>query len=294
MGIIKKDLRYRFLYQYNKTDNTKYLEIKYPLTIDFFIQRGAGRNNASFVIYNLNESSTSIMQKNTYDVAVWQNVLFEVGYTTNFSLRFVGYVTEAYTIKVGEDIKTIINCNVDGYAMNNGFVNAKFSAGTSYNEIAKYIINASGYPVFFFNSNYLNNFFINKDTTFTGRPLNILKKLLQNDFSTDLQRINIEQQILSFDSSLMKKEKSKVFIINADAGMITIPKMLSALVEVEMILEPTINIGDIVFLSGQFITKFNGYYKVLEIIEKGTITKTATSQGNTTLLRLIGFNGSLI
>jgi hypothetical protein len=290
----KFNLRYRFLFRHDKDNAEKFIEIKYPFRLDFLIQRGSMTNTANFVIYGLSEENADIMQQSYVDMDIWKNAICELGYHNNLSLRFVGNVKEAYTIKSDVDIQTIINCNVDGFAMQNGFANITVNAGTTHLEVVNKLVELLGYEVSILDKDYLKKQVLLQSTTFAGRPLDLLKNFLGTNLSTDLQKLTIKEQILSMQSDKIAYDTTKVFLINEASGLKDSPKRMQGFIELEMILEPTINLGDVVFISSKFAGKLDGYYKVLEIVETGTITAMGDSNGCTTKLKLMKFNGSLI
>jgi hypothetical protein len=291
----KFNLRYKFIYQYNKNNFTNVITIRYPFTVDFLVQRGIGDNTATFTIYGLNDDSIELMRKSRANFSSWRRVIFECGYNDESHIRFRGNVLEAFTIKTEADIKTTIHCVVEGYDLNNNSYNSVFSEGTNHLTIFNDLANKTDFEKGDIDIQLLAEERLKRSTTFTGRTLQLLKDFLGNNVSTDLQRLTVKSNIASKETSKgMVVYKNKVFTIDDSHGLITTPVGFENLLDIDLILEPRINLYDVVYLFSKYATNFNGYYKVLQIVEQGTITKTGSTQGCKTSLKLQKFDGTLL
>ena len=296
MAYNKFNLRYRFLYQYDKNDKNKFIEIQYPITIDFVIQRGVGQNTATFTLYNLKQDNTNIMRQDLSEFSAWRQIIIELGYDNERYIRFIGNVMEAYTLKSGADIKTVITANTDSFNLRNGDVNEVFKEGTDFGTIFKKLSGFTDLSINTIDEDFLKQNRLKKTTTFFGRPLKVVKDLLGEDnISTDLKQITIAPNIASPKTSVnLKKSKANIFKINEASGLLNTPRKVGAFLDVEMILEPRINLYDVVLVESRFANYFDGYYKVLQIVEDGTITKTGETTGCITKLKLTKFDGIFV
>jgi len=295
MASRKFNLRYRFLYQYDIKDKNKFIEIQYPISFDFVIQRGTGTNTANFTLYNLKSENTDIMKQNLLEYEAWRQVIVELGYDNERYLRFVGNVMEAYTIKSGLDIKTIINCNVESFNLNNGFANKVFTEGTDFGTIFKTLSGFTDISINKIDEDFLKQNRLKRSAVFYGRPLKLVKNLLGENVSTDLKQFTVAKNIASQKTSEgMSKNKINVFVINEASGLINTPRVVGAFLDVEMILEPKLNLYDVVSVQSRFANNFDGYYKIIQLIEEGSITKTGNVEGCFTRLKLSKFDGLLV
>jgi len=305
MALNKKfNLRYKLLYQYDINDDTKFIEIQYPITIEFLVQRGTGTNSATFTIYNLSPKNVDIMRFNPIINAIdsggikWHKIILELGYGAQKRIQFIGNVQEAWTIKSGSDIKTMIQATTTCFYLNNGYITEVINEGSSYLYLAQKL---TSHKDFNFSKqwknvdeDFLSSNLILRPKTIVGRPLQLLQNIFRDDFSFDLQQISIRKNLASITSKNYSFNKQNVFIINDDTGLLGTPKYNGAMVEIEVVLEPLVDLFDVVYLESQYAQKFNGLYKILRIIQDGMITYTGTSNSSTSRSMLSKFDGELI
>ena len=255
------------------------IEVTSPLTIDFDITRNtfASANNATFRIHNLAPTTRDKIFQDKYNIYRYCFVDFYAGYGDQLSLLFTGKVMQAYSEKQGTEIITEIqamdNDIIQSYSMHT------FEAGTSKTDVVKTL--ASDMPNVKLgavgNQNgVLANRLITDDLTFVA-----INKVTGNSAFIDLNKLHV----LGNNEVLKDVE---IYKIDSDTGLLGTPKRRDAQVEVDMIFEPRIVVGQLVEIESSTASIFDGQFKVIGIHHAGTISGAVAGEARTTVNLFIG------
>ena len=287
------------------TQSTTALEIDYPLSITFNVQRAIGgiyENTMDIEIYNLSPSSRAKLVKDAFNIDIFPNsnpdgltngvpqyrqIWLSAGYGKNILPIFVGTILEAYSKRVGVDMITHIHAVSGAFGMFNSFINQTYGAGTPYQSIVNDIVNRlvkSGSiqegaiaPV--------DGTAINGYTAF-GDSFDILTEFGQ--VNIDLNKINILQANNIINTSL--GGVNNIYLISSDTGLLGTPVRRETYVDVDMIFEPAIQLAQLIQIQSTTDKRFNGQYKVMGINHKGIISGAVNGELTTTLKLWIGEN----
>lgn len=256
------------------------LSLKYPLTIDFSIQKNmeSSTNTAAFEIYNLSEKTRSNIFQEQFNTGVKKVVTFYAGYggMDNESLVFKGYIQEAYSQRRGVDMVTVITAWDIGYT--ESYMTTTFEKGTTFKEAYKHIVSLMS-GVELAEIGELEGSF-QTPTTFTGTPMEILNKI--TDYHTFIDNGSVK--------TLQNNEciDVPVHIIDAESGLIDTPMLRGGQIEINSIFQPSIAIGQLYEIKSITASNFNGTYKVCGYSHSGTISGAVAGQRLTRINLLIG------
>lgn len=275
----------------NETTQTA-IQIDFPFTIDFDIHRfiGSANNEMNLRIFNLAEKTRFLIVKDPFNNQ-WVNtgghynqIQLQAGYGKNLSMIFVGEVLDAYSERVGPDVITHVRAVTGAYGRYNTYINQTFAENTTNQEIVNSIIQElvlrgdmqrgaikpiDGVAV----------------TGFVGGgdAFNILSQF--GPVFVDLNQINI----LQLDQVIGAIGGAKnVLLLNADSGLLGTPLRRQTMIEVKLIFEPLVKLGQLVEIQSTTDKRFNGQYKVMGIEHKGIISGSMNGPLTTTLQLYLG------
>lgn len=268
------------------------IEIKPPFTIEIDVKRSIGlyENESYIKIYGLKESTRRQLLKDYYNTQdfgsgnKYRQVILEAGYQKNIYPIFVGSLIEGYSIRENVDPITFLYSKSGAYGRYNTFINQSYGSGTPYSTIINDTINT-----------LVTNGHIQKgaispidgtaETGYLalGDAFNILSEF--GSVFVDLDKINF----LSLDYVINKSLKAKdIILITGDTGLIGTPIRRNSYIEVTMMFEPRINLGQLIEINSSTAPYFNGQFKVMGIRHHGIISDTKDGKLQTTLQLYIG------
>jgi hypothetical protein len=284
MTIGKFGRNYRLVLLDNLTANTG-LELRndkgsQSLTIDFDIQRGVGAdlNSMTLRIYNLSRDNQAqlfqarldLSNKNTFTA---RPIILQAGYNDGLSVIFRGGIREAFTFRQGNDLITQVEA-LDGIlSTTQTYANISYDSATTAQQIVDDLVapltsqtdveagqtklstttaaligdNQRGYVI-------------------AGNAYNILQEYTSNKAFIDLGELSI----LSDNECI----RPSVRVIDADTGLLGIPRLDGLRVTIETIFEPRINVGEFIEVQSSVAKQFNGQYKVAAVQHKGMLSDT--------------------
>lgn len=255
------------------------ITIEYPLTCEFDIVRNthSTSNVATFKLYNLAPDTREKIFQDKYNIYRHCFVDFYAGYGDELTLCFTGKVMQAYSEKQGVDVITEIqaldNDIIQSYSLH------KFSKGTEKKEVAKALIsdfdNLSIGAIGNLEGTLSNNLIVDDKTIVA------LNKLTGNHVIVDLGQVNILQNNEVLADVIIPK-------INSNTGLLGTPRRRNAEVEIDIIFEPKLLVGQLLEVESSTASIFNGQFKVIGIHHTGTISGAISGEAKTTLNLFIG------
>ena len=264
------------------------LTIPQGLTIRFTVTRkfSPGTQTANFRIYGLGEQDREAIYKDVYDWTIFRGIQFRAGYQNFTPLIFNGTILQAYSEKEGiTDTVTVIDAFDGGFPMTNGYIATSVPPGTR----ADQIIAAFGAKLPGVISAPIVGSFpsVNLRTeVIVGNTWGVILDKAGGNATIDngqVKAVNPNEAVAG----------AEVPLISADTGLIGVPRRSGAMVELDMVFEPRLNLLQTVDLQSRFNRQFNGIHKIIQFEHRGAIS-TSHSVPNVTTGRFIWFPKSVV
>ena len=282
MEQIKLGRNYRLIIQ---IEGGETITVKPPFTLEFNAIRDtlSDANVGDFRIYNLGADARALIRKDEDDSTVRKTVIFRAGYGENMSQAFIGNISKAWSIREGVDFVTNINAFDGGAALVNVTLDVAFPKGSPQRSIIRSMISklqeqgvkpgAIG--------QYLGKSL--RGNSFTGPVAQTLSDLTGDGFFIDNNKANVLKDKEVLDVPIYK--------IDSSTGLLGTPTRQRRYVDLEMLFEPQIVVGQMVRLDSSTIESnfnkndpgFDGIYKVLSVAHQGIISEAVAGKATTTL-----------
>ena len=259
------------------------LKIEYPLTIEFDVTRNtlSSMNRAHITVKNLNEATRKKIFHDRFDYTTYKLCVLEAGYEsqTKLSTIFRGNIMFANSSKRGVDWFTEIEA-IDGiYGTMNSNISTSIPSGYSAPQLFRTIFSS------------LQNVEMGKigniDTkssrgiTLSGNSWTIASDLSKTIAPGSMCFIDKEKANILADGDYIRNTGG-VEVITSESGLIETPRRGEKTIDVKMIFEPNVQIGQIVELRS-IETVNNGQYQVIGFKHSGTISGAVCGAVETTL-----------
>ena len=266
----------------NKVINEEVITISYPTTMSFQTSLGSlnNTNAGSFQFYNLSQEVRGKLWRDIYNNGSKKIIMtLYAGYGNNMPMVFQGYVQFCTSNKPSGSVDWIteVQAFVGGEMFQQGYINATFNKGTTLTDVVNYMLEdtselsagciTSQIPAF------------SRNHTFIGQTLDLLGREYGGyDIFIDKGKLHILG-----DNEVVKGD---LLVITSETGLLGTPRRANAYVELDMLFEPQIKIGQAVSLisdSSEYIKGLNQAYKVVAIQHNGVISSRVCGTLKTTL-----------
>lgn len=273
--MIKKDPYYRVTVYSNKET----VIVEYPITCKFTINRGVFSQSSKCTIqlYNLAPATRNKIFQDVFTLDWYKQkyVHLEAGYggKDNMSIIFKGRILQAYSHKSGGQTDVITEIQAQALDIFDCQTSNTFAAGTSYREAYKTIINDLPGTTLG-NLGSLEGTF-KTSTTFDGNAFDALNTLTDGHTFVDNNVINtiMDNEVIDVP----------VPVISDSSGLLETPVRRGANLEVKMLFEPTLIIGQLLEINSEIQPIFNGQFKVLGFTHDCLISPTQSGTRTTTV-----------
>ena len=276
----KFQCHYRLILQWPENNNQiGQAIVSEPITINFHIKKSLFQqtNTASITIYNLDAGT----RESIYQDRLLLNTIHEksvtllAGYGDSLTTCLFGHIQQCYSERVGTDMVTTIDV-IDPDILTQ-YTSVTFEAGTTYKEAIDYL--TSQFPNL--KQGEVGNFQgeFKTPTIFDGNSFSTLNELTAGHSFVDngvLNTLNDNEMLSNYD----------VYLIQSDTGLLGTPKRYEAVLEIEMLFEPSIRLGQMVEIRSETQGRFNGQYKVVGL-EHNCVISGATAGTRTTKLQVL-------
>lgn len=143
------------------------------------------------------------------------------------------------------------------------FVNSTFGKGTRFEDVINYMLQTSNDTTIGYITSELPT--LPRDKTFIGRAIDLLNREYGGyEIFIDRGRFNVlgDNDVLPGD----------IMVITDASGLLGSPRRAMQYLEVDMIFEPQLKIGQAVTLDSKLMPQYNQLYKVMAIQHQGTIS----------------------
>lgn len=282
----KFQCHYRLILQWEDNNIQKKAIVSDPVTINFNIKKSLFQtvNTASIKIYNLDASTREgIYQDRLLLNDVYKkSVTLLAGYGDSLTTCLFGHIQQCYSERVGVDMVTTIDV-IDPDILTQ-YTSVTFEAGTTFKEAIDYL--TSQFPNL--KQGEIGNFQgeFKTPTVFDGNSLDTLNEMTGGHAFIDNGFLNVLN-----DNEML--QGTNAYLIQSDTGLLGTPKRYDAVLEIEMIFEPSIRMGQMVEIVSDTWgnnledqqKSFNGQYKVLGI-EHNCVISGAIAGARTTKIQV--------
>ena len=258
----------------------EFVEISRPLTVEFEINRQmfGSSQTGSFRIYNLNEKTRGLIQKDWFQV-VLRAIQFRAGYRTSdgdsLPMCFNGTVKTAYSYRQGVDYITEIEAYDGGWNMaygNNVALSqaAGLSAEKTIRKLAELLPYTTGNAI-------VGNFPVTnkRGEVLFGNLWDLILRKSDGKAFFD----NGQVKALNYHEVI----KGLLPTISSDTGLLGVPRRTKTTLEFEMLFEPRLLVGQLVKLESEN-PLFNRPWKVIGFTHRGLISESVGGECRTNVV----------
>lgn len=237
-----------------------------PITCHFNISRGilSDNNKAVIQLYNLAPSTREKIFQDafTIDYNKFKYVHIEAGYGNVMSLVFKGRILQAYSHKAGGQTDVITEIQAMALDIFDSQTSYTFKAGTTKQEALQTMV-LDMPNVKLANVGNLEGTFLT-DTTFDGNTMENLSKLTGGNVFVDNGDINciMSNEVIDIP----------VPVISDDSCLLETPMRRDANLEVKMLFQPDLIVGQLLEIKSNVSPNFNGQFKVIGFTHDCTIS----------------------
>lgn len=259
--------------------SSEYLTITLPFTMEFDITRNtlSSANVCQIRIKNLSLKNRNLIRHNQYDYGNYKSIQLQAGYGTNLAalpLIFKGNISQAFSVREGVDFVTQIECYDGGYAYSNGQINQTFIAGTPLQTVIRTL--ASSLPNVSLGAIGTFPGILTRANTYNGNTIDILRELTGGAFFIDNEKANV------LGTAEVLPQSGPELIIRSDTGLLGTPVLEATTVHFNMIFEPSLQVGNRIYLDSLTAGNFNGQYKTTTVKHRGVISSAISGTAITT------------
>ena len=255
--------------------------IKPPLTVEFGIVRGlnASVNEANISILNLTEKTRRRIYQDRYDLGTYRRVIFKAGFNDDIPIVFRGNLRQAYSVRIGTEWKTTLNAFDGGYAVINGFTNITLPGETSTEDALERIISKMPNILEPQIGDFGDKF--TRGVTISGNTWQAVQTLTGKAGTAFID--NEVPRVLKHNEALT----GYIAKIDANTGLLDTPKRQDARVDIRILFEPYVVLGQIINLESRE-SMYNGQYKIISINHSGIISGATGGAYSTSLSLWLG------
>jgi hypothetical protein len=260
-----------------------FVEIRPPFTMEFDIQRTilSSSNTGAIRVFNLSPDNRNQIRKDITDYDLYLQVVLQAGYGKNMPVIFQGNIKQAWSHRQKVDFITEIQSFDGGFAMVNGESNQAFIAGTPKATILRNLINdlpgvTQGTIGAFPGT-------LARGSSLSGRTADLLAEQSNGTFFID----NEKAHCLGESECL----QGSIDVLDASSGLLGTPIREQNILYAEMMFEPRVLLGQKIELRSLTSQNFNGFYRVVSIHHRGTISESVCGDAITLVGLAYGTEG---
>lgn len=263
-------------------EESGFIVVPSDLTIDFTISRQpiGSSQEATFRIKNLGPKTRNLIYKDPYVLNEYLAIQFAAGYQTDpvLPVCFNGFIRDATSYREGVDIITEIHAYGGGVASANGFYNQTVigqTLGQMMQALAKSMPGTSG-------ATYIGKFptLGSRGRTLFGNTWNILVEMSNGLAFID----NGDVKILNYNEAI----QGTIPLLDSSAGLLGVPRRTPTMIEFDILFEPRLTLGQFIQLQSLSNPIYNGTYKVMKILHRGTVSPAVTGEYVTSVGLFVG------
>lgn len=255
------------------------LTIQYPFTCNVQIDLGSynSANRAVLQFYNLSKQDQAALWLDVYNIGKKQIYLtLYAGYGDTKPMVFFGWVQSCTSYRQSGSTEWIteIQAYEGGKLFQYGFINATYSKYTKLEDIVKLMLESDTDTKIGYITPDIPP--LPKNKTFIGQTMDLLGREYGGyEVIIEKGKLNIlgENDVIPGD----------LLVITDQSGLLGSPRRADNFLEVDMIFEPQLKVGQAVSLLSDNMPQFNQAYKVIAIKHYGVISPRVGDKLLTTL-----------
>lgn len=253
------------------------------LTCEFSVNRGilSDSSNCDIKLYNLAPSTREKINTDafTFDTSKWKFVRLEAGYTGNLCRIFEGRILQAFSAHSGGSPDIVTNIQAQALDILDCQTSHTFEAGTTYKQAVQTIVTTDMPNTTIGNVGELNGEF-KTPTAVDGNVGDALSSITGGQAFVDNGMLNV----------IMSNEviDVPVPVITDDNGLLETPIRRDANMEVKILFQPDLIVGQLLEIKSAVAPKFNGQFKVVGFTHNCTISGAQAGTRITTVNLYLG------
>lgn len=196
----------------------------------------------------------------------------EAGYGDTLTLVTTGRIQQCYSELQGVDMVTTIEV-MDPDILNQ-FTSVTFDAGTTFEEAYKFLV--SQFPTLLSGECGQLQGEFRSPTIFEGNTYWLMNQLTGGHTFVDNGKVNTLN-----DNEVLKE--SGAYLITSETGLLGTPRRYDTILEVSMLFEPKLKLGQLIEIQSSTQSRFNGQYRVNGITHDCTISSAECGTRTTTI-----------
>ena len=281
----KINRHYRLLIETNTGET---IEITDPLTIEFTVTRNTAvsLNKGLFKIFNLGASTRTKIFQDRFRIKdggtgeFYKRIILQAGYN-QLSTIFTGNILSSFPVRQGANIIQNIEAYDGLYGQANSFTSATFNKGTPINDVISNVANDLQKVEKGIIADQEGT--LKRGTSFFGGSFQVFSDFFKNE-KVDVF-IDNEQLFLMGTNQVFK---AQLPLIKSTTGLLSVPIRQQTYLEVEMVFEPRITVGQLVELESSVNPLYDGQYKVYGVTHNAVISDAVSGDAKTKLQLYIG------
>lgn len=254
------------------------IEVSYPFTLNMEINRNlfSSLNTGVFNLLNLSQTVRSKLWKDKFDQSKYVTMRVYAGYQGFKPLVFTGDVLQCYSYRESgsTDFITNIQANDANYLFQYGFANRTFEKGTQISNLLQILFEKFPSIEIGYITPDLTE--LRRSQTFIGQTMDLLgREYGEYQIYIDNNQLNILDNRDVIDG--------EAIVISDSSGLLGSPRRSETYIEINMLFEPQVTVGQTVLLASTTMPQFNRLYKVLGVKHSGIISPVESGQLITTL-----------
>lgn len=272
----KFQCHYKLTLQWEENGEVFHSVVTDPITISFNVTKATfgDYNTANITIYNLDASTRECIYQDRLllNPTKRKMLTLEAGYGDTLTLVCLGYIQQCYSERQGTDFVT--NIEVLDPDILTQYTSITFEAGTTFEEAYKYLVSQLPNLQQGECGQFSGTF--NVPTVFDGNSFWALNELTGGHSFIDNGVINTLN-----DNEVLQGYQA--YLISDETGLLGTPKRYDAILEINMLFEPTIRVGQLVEIKSSTWPDFDGQYKVIGYTHNCVISGAVGGTRTTTL-----------
>ena len=279
----KFQCHYRLQVSWYDKGELKIHTITDPISIHFNVAKSLFQKDMAvsvITVYNLDPTVRECIYQDRLLINEEQAKFFvlEAGYGDSLTLVTAGRIQLCHSELRGTDMVTIIEV-MDPDILNQ-YTSVTFEAGTTFKEAYKYLI--SQFPNHKIGECGSLNGEFKTHTVFEGNAFYAINQLTGGHTFVDNGVINTLQ-----DNETL--QNLGAYLINSDTGLLGTPKRYDTILEISILFEPKLKLGQLIEIQSSTQSRFDGQYRINGITHDCLISG-AEGGTRTTTIQLIYLN----
>ena len=247
----KFQCHYKLTLQWFEKDQPMQAIVTDPITIQFNVSKALfqSTNVAKITVINMDKSVRDCIYQDrlVFDKTKAKMLTLEAGYGEKLTLICLGFIQECYSERQGVDF--ITNIEVLDPDILSEYTSVTFQAGTTFEEAYKYL--ASQFPNLQQGERGELVGTFQTPTVFEGNSFVAINRLTGGHTFIDngkLNTLNDNETLTDYGA----------YLIESDTGLLETPKRREAILEINMLFEPSLRLGQMVEIKSETQSRFNG------------------------------------